>query len=142
MLQQPRSSLPKKEIKKLRFKVVENGLCCIDDWHRWVYNVFPDGRVVKYIYVGVSRKYVERDIENVSDSLVMKLFENIDELAQSGWREENIGYVCDGCSYELQVTYLDGHKKFHAGDIAGGTVDELIIRFLRDVFKEKESFMN
>ena len=96
MLQQPKSSLPKKEIKKLRFKVVENGLCCIDDWHRWVYNVFPDGRVVKYIYVGVSRKYVERDIENVSDSLVMKLFENIDELAQSGWREENIGYVCDG----------------------------------------------
>lgn len=54
---------------------------------------------------------MERDIENVSDSVVMKLFENIDELAQSGWREENIGYVCDGCSYELQVTYLDGQFK-------------------------------
>ena len=66
----------------------------------------------------------------------------IDELAQSGWREENIGYVCDGCSYELQVTYLDGHKEFYAGDIDGGTVDELIVSFLRDVFEEDESFMN
>lgn len=32
--------------------------------------------------------------------------------------------VCDGCSYELTITYADNRKKKMHGDLGGGTVDK------------------
>ena len=52
--------------------------------------------------------------------------------------EKNIveGQVCDGCSYELQITYVDKRKEIINGDVAGGTFDSILEKFIRSVFQE------
>lgn len=40
--------------------------------------------------------------------------------------------MCDGCSYELTISYEDGRKK-KIGDVAGGSTDDCVMKFLRSV---------
>lgn len=46
------------------------------------------------------------------------------------------GQVCDGCSYELQITYADKRKEIINGDVAGGTFDSILEKFVHSVFPE------
>lgn len=46
--------------------------------------------------------------------------------------------VCDGCSYRLDITYCDGRKKSHMGDIGGGTIDKLVMDFLESMPEMKD----
>lgn len=38
--------------------------------------------------------------------------------------------MCDGCSYELTITYSDNRKRKMHGDLGGGTVDKTVTDFL------------
>lgn len=44
------------------------------------------------------------------------------------------GQVCDGCSYELQITYADKRKEIIKGDVAGGTFDSILEKFVHSIF--------
>ncbi len=132
-----KGSLPKEAITKIRFKVIENGPCFIDDMHRWVYEVYPKGKTAKYAYIGRNRKYVEKEVQLVPEHKILDLYEKLQTLVSTDWSEEIVCHVCDGCSYELQILYIDGRKEFHDGDVGGGTVDVLLMTFLNDVFLEE-----
>lgn len=125
-----------KDITKIRFKVVENGPCDINDEHRWVYEIFPSGKVVKYSYIGRSRRYTDRDESKANLEDVMRVYGMLQYLVRIRWTDEVVCRVCDGCSYELQISYVDGRKEIHTGDIGGGTVDVFLMDLINDVFEE------
>lgn len=131
--------LQAEDIKKLRYKVVENGLCTVDSQRRWVYELYPNGRCVKYSYAGRSRKYIFREIENIENKCVNELFGRIQEILSAPLWERNIieAQVCDGSSYNLQITYTDNRKKVIAGDVGGGTFDTMLETFVNEVFSEE-----
>ena len=54
------------------------------------------------------------------------------------WTEIVDCRVCDGCSYELTITYKDNRKRKFNGDIGGGTIDETIINFLKSIPEMKQ----
>ncbi len=137
-----KGSLTKEAITKVRFKVVENGPCDIDFARRWVYEIYPSGKTVRYSYIGRDRKYVEKVVQVVTEEKVLEFMEKLQFLVSNEWNEEVICCVCDGCSYELQITYVDGRKERHDGDVGGGTVDTLIMNYINAVFKEIEMQVN
>lgn len=55
------------------------------------------------------------------------------------WTEIEECRVCDGCSYELTITYKDNRKKKLTGDLGGGTVDKTVTDFLCTIpeFRDK-----
>lgn len=126
------------DITKLRFKIVENGPCFIEDAHRWVYEIFPSGKVVKYSYLGRSNRYIDREEQYADVKRVMEVFDTLQYLVRIRWADEVVCMVCDGCSYELQISYVDEEKEIHNGDIGGGTVDTLLMNFVEEVFKEDD----
>lgn len=115
---------------------MENGPCDINDEHRWVYEIFPSGKVVKYSYIGRSRRYIDREEGQANLENAMRVYGMLQYLVRIRWTDEVVCRVCDGCSYELQISYVDGRKEIHAGDIGGGTVDVLLMDFINDVFEE------
>ena len=54
------------------------------------------------------------------------------------WTEIIECKVCDGCSYELTITYKDNRKKKMHGDLGGGTVDKTVTDFLCTIPEMKE----
>lgn len=54
------------------------------------------------------------------------------------WTEIVDCRVCDGCSYELTITYKDNRKRKFSGDIGGGTIDETIMNFLKSIPEMKQ----
>jgi len=126
------------DITKLRFKIVENGPCDINDEHRWVYEIFPNGNVVKYSYVGRSRRYIDKEEARANLEDVVRVYGILQYLVRIRWADEVVCRVCDGCSYELQISYVDGRKEIHTGDIGGGTVDTLLMSFLNEMFEEED----
>ncbi|MBE5952323.1 MAG: hypothetical protein E7260_12210 [Lachnospiraceae bacterium] len=130
------------DITKLRFKVIENGPCLIDDAHRWVYEIFSSEKVVKYTYIGRSRRYVVKEEAQANLEDVMRVYDILQYLVRIRWSDEVVCEVCDGCSYELQISYVDCRKEIHSGDIGGGTVDTLLMRFLNELFDEDDGLMD
>ena len=105
--------LPATQITKIRYKVVENGPCTIDSQQSWVYEIYQDGRCKEYIYQGQSRKYQFKTDEKVSEKKAYRLACSLQKIIGAPLWEKNIveGQVCDGCSYELQITYTDKRKE-------------------------------
>ena len=54
------------------------------------------------------------------------------------WTEIIECEVCDGCSYELIITYSDNRKRKMHGDLGGGTVDKIVTEFLCTIPEMKE----
>ena len=126
------------DIKKVRFKVTENGPCFIEDMHKCVYEIFESGKIVKYSYLGRNRRFVNKE-ENVAQrDIVEKLFLGLDDLVRANWKEEVVCEICDGCSYELQITYANGQREKHVGDVGGGTIDGVVTNFLQEFFDVEE----
>lgn len=130
--------LTKDDITKLRFKIVENGPCFIDDMHKWVYEIYPNGKMIKYSYIGRNRKYINKEERYTDKEKVSPAFEFLQSLVRTRWKDEIVCDICDGCSYDLQLTYVDGRKEVHYGDVAGGTVDALLMNLIEDVFEDDE----
>lgn len=61
--------------------------------------------------------------------MVMDFYQNVIGLYRP-WTEIEECAVCDGCNYELTITYKDNRKKKITGDLGGGTVDKTVTDFL------------
>jgi hypothetical protein len=129
-------SLPASAIKKLRFKVWENGPGFLDMMKTWVYEIHCDGKIVKYTYYGSSRKYTERREASVSEKKLMKLYNEIQKVVSSNSEDIIVSRVCDGSSYQLQVSYIDGSKEILDGDIGGDTIYKILVKFISREFDE------
>ena len=90
----------------------------------------------KYFYQGQSRRYQFKTEEKVSGKKFYKLACRLQKIIGAPLWEKNVveGQVCDGCSYELQITYADKRKEIIKGDIAGGTFDSILEKFVHSVF--------
>ena len=128
--------LPATQITKIRYKVVENGPCTIDFQQSWVYEIYPDGRCKEYTYQGQNRKYQFKTEEKVSEKKVYRLVCSLQKIIGAPLWEKNVieGHVCDGCSYYLQITYADKRKEIINGDVAGGTFDSILEKFVCSIF--------
>lgn len=133
-----RELLPAAKIIKIRYKVTESGPCTIDMRQTWVYEIFPDGRCIHYLYQGQNKHYKFREEKAVSPKKVYRLGCKIQKILSTPLQKKYMveGRVCDGCSYSLQITYADKRKKVLNGDVAGGVFDSAIEQFVYSVFKE------
>ena len=52
-------------IKKIRVKLIDNGLKCLDDVENVVYEIHANGKAYKYTYRGGSRRYTEREEKRI-----------------------------------------------------------------------------
>lgn len=131
-------SLPFSAIKKVRFKVWQNGLGLLEESKTWVYEIHGDGRAVKYTYHGRNRRYSEKESEYISEKKVESLFRELQRLISGNPKDIVECRICDGCSFQLQVSYLDGEKEIINGELGGGTYDMLMMNLFREVFHENE----
>lgn len=130
--------LPATKITKMRYKVIENGLCTLDSQKSWVYEAYPDGKCIEYAYIGQSRRFQYKTVENIPDQKFYKLACKLQGIIGAPLWERNIieGQVCDGCRYELQITYADKRKEIIKGDVAGGTFDSILEKFFHGIFPQ------
>lgn len=120
-------------IKKVRFKYWSNwGFYKLDSIveAQWVFEIFKDGIIKYFAYPRESHKVLDKDKVIISIQRVQEFYEKLLD-ALKPWNAAYECQVCDGCSYRLDITYCDGRKKSHTGDIGGGTVDETIMNFLK-----------
>lgn len=122
-------------IKKVRFKMWENGPGTIDELKTFVYEIFPDGTVTRSIYQGESRKSIDKETLHISEKRKHKFFVGLSGVLTMDEKDIVMCEVCDGCSYSLQITYMDGQKKVIDGDVGGGTYDELLTGFIDSIFE-------
>ena len=122
-------------IMKVRFKMWENGPGTIEDMKTFVYEIYPDGKVSRYIYQGKNRTCVDKETLHISENRKHRLFAELVKALMLDERDILICEVCDGCSYTLQITYMDGQKKVIDGDVGGGTYDKLLTDFLDSIFE-------
>lgn len=115
---------------------MENGPCTIDFQQSWVYEIYPDGRCKEYTYQGQNRKYQFKMEEKVSEKKVYRLVCSLQKIIGAPLWEKNVveGQVCDGCSFNLQITYADKRKEIINGDVAGGTFDSILEKFVCSIF--------
>lgn len=99
---------------------------------QWAFEIFPDGTIKYYAYPRESRRVLDKDIICISKKRVIKFYDDVIQLYRP-WKEIIECRVCDGCSYELTITYADNRKKKMHGDLGGGTVDKTIMDFLNTI---------
>lgn len=130
--------LPADKITKIRYKVMEQGLCTIDMQRTWIYEIFPDGKCVYYLYQGQDKHYKIKEVETINAKKIYKLAAELQKIIGAPLWERHIirGEVCDGCAYNLQITYADKRKEVLTGDVAGGTFDSILEKFVHDIFQE------
>lgn len=131
--------LPATKITKIRYKVAENGPCTLDSRNVRIYEVYLDGKCVEYLYQGQCRRYQFKTEEKISNQRVYKLACRLQKIIGAPLWEKDIveGQVCDGCSYELQITYADKRKEVIKGDVAGGAFDSMLEEFIHSVFNDE-----
>lgn len=132
------NSLPAEDIKKMRIRVFEQGLCTIDMARAWVYEIYADGTARKYDYQGRSRKALFSEKEQVPERKTIELFREFQNVMSKYPEEVIVAEVLDGCGYNLQVTYSDNRKRIIKGDLGGGTIDNMVMEFFGKIFDVEE----
>ena len=99
---------------------------------QWAYEVYPDGTIKYYSYPRRSRKVLDKDVTHISEAQVKDFYNQVIWLYRP-WTQIEEYRVCDGCSYELTITYKDNRQRKFTGDIAGGTVDEIVMEFIKSI---------
>ena len=120
------------DIKKIRFRYWSNwGYYDLDSIQedQWAFEIFPDGTVKYYSYSRASRRVLDKEIVHIDKGRIADFYQKVIWLYRP-WTEIIDCMVCDGCSYELAITYADNRKKKMHGDLGGGTVDKTITEFL------------
>lgn len=120
------------DITKVRFRYWSNWGCFLpesDEEDQWAFEVFQDGTIKYYAYPRLGRRVLDKDKVKIEVDKVMDFYQNVIWLYRP-WTEIVECEVCDGCSYELTITYKDNRKKKLHGDVGGGTVDETVMNFL------------
>lgn len=133
-----KETLPATKIIEIRYKVTENGPCALDMQRTWLYDIFPNGKCNPYSYQGQERYCQCKEEKLVSSHKAYKLACELQKIISAPLWEKHIvkGEVCDGCRYNLQITYADNRKKTMTGDVAGGTFDSIMEKFVHSVFKD------
>lgn len=86
--------------------------------------------MVGYSYWGQSRKYQWKEEAVCSTNKVMSFYRQLKKSVFADPKDIDVCQVCDGCSYQLQITFTDGRRKIVNGDLGGGTIDRLVLKFL------------
>ena len=126
-------------IKKVRFKYWSNwGFYEPDSIveAQWVFEIFKDGTIKYFAYPRASRRVLDKEIVHIEKDRVADFYQNVIWLYRPS-TEIIECKVCDGCSYELTITYKDNRKKKMHGDLGGGTVDKTVTNFLCTIPKMK-----
>ena len=84
-----------------------------------------------------SRRVLDKDKVQIEGKRVIGFYESLLD-AFKPWNMIEECRVCDGCSYQLDITYSDGRKRKHTGDLGGGTIDKLVMDFLGTIPELKE----
>lgn len=130
-------SLLSTAIKKIRVKLIDNGLKCLDDVENIVYEIHANGKAYKYTYRGGGRKYTEREEKRISEDILLGFYEKIQGMLQMNVDDIEFCRVCDGMGFVLRVSYIDGRTEIVEGDVGGGTLDSAIIKFFGEIFEEE-----
>ncbi len=120
------------DIVKIRFRYWSTWGCYdpeSDEEEQWAYEVFPDGRVKYFAYPRNSRRVLDKETIQISKEAVEDFYNQVIRLYRP-WTVIEECRICDGCSYELTITYADNRKKKMTGDLGGGTVDKTVTDFL------------
>lgn len=88
-----------------------------------------------YLYQGQNRHYKFREEKAVSPKNVYQLAAEIQNILSTSSQEMCIT-VCDGCSYNLQITYTDKQRKVLNRDVYREVFDSLMEKFIHNVFSE------
>lgn len=129
-------TLPATKIVKIRYAITENGPCTIDTQRKWIYEFLPDGKCTCSSFQGQGRTPASKEEIAIRPERVYRLYLRIQRILSAPLWERTIcvGTVCDGSSYRLQITYADRRKTTLSGDVAGGTFDSIMGRFIKRVF--------
>ena len=131
------------DITKVRFKYWSNwGFYAPDSLTegQWAFEVFPDGTIKYYSYPLQSRRVLDKDKAVADTAMIQKFYEKLLD-ALKPWSAAYECQVCDGCSYQIDITYCDGRKRTHKGDIGGGTIDKLIMDFIESIPEMKDKLV-
>lgn len=120
-------------IKKVRYVTETCGLETRDDHEKCVYEVFPDGKVRYYVYKGYSRTAREREIYDIEPMKAINLYADLRKFSRSDYRSFLIeADGCDGSSYVLEISFIDGTKLIFDGFCYGGTFDSRMSKFFKE----------
>ena len=103
---------------------------------QWAFDVFPDGTVKYFAYPRTSRRILDKEVVHIEKDRVIDFYQNVIRLYRSP-TEIIKCEVCDGCSYELTITYSDNRERKMHGDLGGGTVDKTVTDFLCTILEMK-----
>lgn len=123
------------DVKKVRFSYWTNwGYYDPDSVQesRWSYDVLADGTIRYCSYPMQGRKILDKRTVQIDKTMVTQFFEDLLYWFKP-WSYAVDAMVCDGCSYELTISYADGRKRRKRGDVAGGSVDDCVMKFLQSV---------
>ena len=139
------------DILKIRFRYWSNWYVRdpeLIEEDQWAFEVFPDGTVKYFAYPRVGRKVLDKETVHIETERVMDFYQNVIWLYRP-WTEIEECRVCDGCSYELTITYKDNRKKKLTGDLGGGAQTALAAAGIKlfggvsgDADKAVEAFIN
>lgn len=127
-------------IKKVRFKYWSNWRFYAPDLlveNQWAFEVLSNGTIKYFSYPMRSRRVLDKDKVFIDIERVHAFYEVLLD-ALKPWNIIEECQVCDGCSYQLDITYSDGRKRTHTGDVGGGTIDKLVLGFLSLIPEMKE----
>lgn len=121
------------DIVKARYVTDSCGLETRDSHERLAYEIFPDGRVRYYQYYGYRRKALDKQHYTLERAKVINLFADLRRYSRSDYRDLlKEGEGCDGESYRLIITFVDGRKLKYDGFCYGGTFDDRMERFIHE----------
>lgn len=128
------------DVTKVRFRYWSNwGFYDPESIHedQWAFEMLPDGAIKYYAYPMNSRRVLDKDKVQIEGKRVIGFYESLLD-AFKPWNLIEECRVCDGCSYQLDITYSDGRKRKHTGDLGGGTIDKLVMDFIGSIPKMKD----
>lgn len=99
---------------------------------QWAYDIYPNGTVNYKSYPLAGRRVLNKETAKVDAEKIKNFYDELLMLFKPwGYCEDY--EVCDGCSYELTITYADGRKRKKKGDVGGGSIDNLVLNFIESI---------
>ena len=85
-----------------------------------------------------NRSYVIKEEKHVTKQKMMAMYIKLHKFIRCDRLANILSGICDGCSYQIQVTYSDGRKEIKRGDVGMKTYEVAIERLISEVFDDYE----